>query len=136
MRALARVGLACVLAVSLLALAGCANDRGAGFPAEFGPDANGATVELAVGQDLRISLPGNVTTGFDWAVSGALPSQLTSVTSTYVSSSTGVVGAGGTRTLVFRGVVAGTGTLRLRYARAWETGVAPAKTYTLTVNVR
>jgi inhibitor of cysteine peptidase len=134
MRAITRVAFACVLTVSVLSLAGCGG--GAGVPAQFGQDANGKTVDLAVGQDLRVSLPGNVTTGFDWAVAGALPSQLTSVTSTYVSSSTGVVGAGGTRTLVFRGAVAGTGTLRLRYARSWETGIAPAKTYTLTVNVR
>jgi inhibitor of cysteine peptidase len=136
MRAITRATLAVGLMFSLVAFAGCGSGGGSGTPVKAGEKDNGATVSLAVGQDLRVSLPGNVTTGFDWAVAGALPSQLTSVTSTYVPSSTAVVGAGGTRTLVFRGAVAGTATLRLRYARAWETGVAPANTYTLTVEVR
>jgi inhibitor of cysteine peptidase len=99
--------------------------------------ATGTSVSLHVGQTLEVSLAGNITTGFDWALAGTLPSQLTTVSDGYKTdpASAGAAGAGGTRTFVYRAVVSGSGTLKLSYGRPWEAGVAPAKTFSLTVTV-
>jgi inhibitor of cysteine peptidase len=133
MRATVRTASVCAVAVLLALLVGCSATQG---PASIGEAANGTEVVLAVGQTLQVSLPANVTTGFDWAVDGAVPSQLTSVSDTYdTTAPAGVVGAGGTRTFVFRADSRGNGALRLVYARSWESG-PPQKTFAVTVVVK
>jgi inhibitor of cysteine peptidase len=98
---------------------------------------NGTTVQVVKGADLDIELRSNVTTGYDWYLSGALPSQLTTLTDTYeTTGEPGVVGAGGVHVFTYRAAQTGTGTLRLTYVRPWETGVAPKAVYTLTVVVK
>jgi inhibitor of cysteine peptidase len=134
MRAIARVLLVCALG-TVLVLAGCAGNGPTG-PVKVGESANGTTVDLSVGQTLEISLPGNPTTGFDWAYNGAVPSQVTTVSDSYESTApAGVVGAGGVRTFVLKAAAAGTGDVKLEYARSFE-NVAPEKEFSLTVVVR
>lgn len=139
----AKVGLTTAWVVASASVVAClvaacaAIPNAPGGPVRIGEAANGTTVVLAAGQNLEISLPGNVTTGFDWALDGALPSQLATVGDSYATTApAGVAGAGGVHTFVFKAASAGTSALRLRYARSWETGVAPAKTFTVTVTVR
>ena len=99
--------------------------------------ADGTTVELARGSKLEVALESNPTTGFDWQLAGALPSELTTVGSTLETTATGdEVGAGGIRVFTFTATTAGTGTLGLEYERPWEEGVPPAKTFRLTVVVK
>jgi inhibitor of cysteine peptidase len=46
------------------------------------------------------------------------------------------MGSGGTTSFVFRALRQGTGVLNLAYRRPWETGVPPARTVRIDVNVR
>jgi inhibitor of cysteine peptidase len=138
MRAKSGVIMASALAAVALLVAACAVvPNPPGGPARIGESANGTKVELAVGQSLELSLPGNATTGYDWALDGALPSQLATVSDSYETTApAGIVGAGGVHAFLFVARSPGTGTLKLRYARSWETGVAPLKTFAVTVTVR
>jgi inhibitor of cysteine peptidase len=135
-----RAALLCVLAAVSLMVSACSMVPGGGPSAsavKVGPEASGTRVPLTAGQTLEVALPGNPTTGFDWALSGTLPSQLASVGVSYESTApAGMVGAGGVRAFIYRAAAAGTGTLNLVYARPWETGVAPESTFTVTVVVR
>lgn len=102
----------------------------------LGAGADGTKVRVGRGETMVVSLDSNPTTGYDWYVEGALPSQLTTAADEFKSgASSGVVGAGGVRTITYRAVASGTGALRLVYIRPWEVGVAPAKRFTLTVTV-
>ena len=107
---------------------------------KVGESANGTKVTVAVGQTVEVSLPGNVTTGYDWSLdptTHGVPSLIATVAESYASTSpAGVVGAGGVRTFVYRAVSPGTATLQLYYTRAWQTGVPPAKTFSLTIVVQ
>jgi inhibitor of cysteine peptidase len=126
-----------VLAVACLVAACAVVPNPPGGPVRIGESANGTKVVLAVGQPLEISLSGNPTTGFDWALDGSLPSQLSTVSDSYETTApAGVVGAGGVHTFLFMAQSPGTGSLKLRYARSWEAGVAPAETFSVTVAVR
>lgn len=102
-------------------------------------------IDLAVGQLLEVPLYGNASTGYSWdripapadanhevladAGSAGLPS------ATAADTSTGAVGAGGTRLYRYRAMRPGTTTLKMVYRRSWETDVPPAATVTLTVRV-
>lgn len=101
----------------------------------------GATTELARGELLRLELPGNPSTGYTWAIDGALPAQL-AVESDLpegpapTASATPQVGAAQTQWLHFRAVQPGTAQLRLRWHRPWEADAAPARTASYTITVR
>jgi inhibitor of cysteine peptidase len=138
MRASTRIALMCVVAAGLVALSGCTPTPSASTGAvKVGEAASGTEVRLQSGQTLEIALSGNVTTGFDWALDGALPSQVTSVTDEYVQDPAlpGAVGAGGTHTFIYKAAASGTGKLSLKYSRSFESGTAPAQLFTITVVV-
>jgi inhibitor of cysteine peptidase len=131
-----RVLLVCVLVVALAFVWGCSGADASG-PLRIGEAANGTQVSLPVGRELAIALPGNLTTGYDWALAETLPSQLATVSYSYdTTAAAGVVGAGGVRTFVYRAAAAGSAKLTIVYARPWEKGVAPEKTFTVTVVVQ
>jgi inhibitor of cysteine peptidase len=99
------------------------------------PDA-GKTVELAPNAVVRVSLDSNVTTGYAWTLK-SLDTQIVEKTKQeYVAPQTTAVGAGGVEVWTFTARSTGRTTLRLEYARSWETNVAPAKTFELTLVVR
>ncbi len=131
---------ALIVAGSLL---GCTTDGATTPPAGAAPVSatekdDGQTLGVAKGQTLVVELPANPSTGYTWVVL-ALPSVVETVGepafASGASESSMVVGAGGTMTLTFRAVEAGTGKLELGYMRPWETAVAPEQTYSLTLNV-
>ena len=99
-----------------------------------GPSANGSTRELLSGDTLVVRLPGNPTTGYRWTVT-ARPSALRALGSTYLAPAKGLPGQGGTYVFRFR-ARAGAGTLRLAYARSFEKGKPPIRTFRLAVLVR
>lgn len=119
---------ACALA-ALLLVAGCAGAMA------LGEDDDGSSVTLDVGQELTIKLPSNVTTGYSWQVvdDGGLEQV---GEAEYTSPKTDAVGAGGTETFRFTAKTAGTGTIELEYRRPWESGEAPAQSWSVTVEVR
>jgi inhibitor of cysteine peptidase len=98
---------------------------------------SGKTVELAVGASLVIDLEENATTGYSWVVDGSVPDVLTAAEDEFQApKDTGVVGAAGRHVFTYTAMKAGEGELTLVYARSWEKGVAPVKTFTVTVVVK
>ena len=103
----------------------------------LGADADGAQVELAVGERLVIRLDGNPSTGYTWEVKEGAGTILAQVGETeFEGGDPSLVGSGGTQTLTFEAARAGTTTLVLVYHRPWEVGVEPVDTFTVTVTVQ
>lgn len=101
-----------------------------------GPAANGSQRRLQRGDVLVVRLPSNPSTGYSWKVRSGTRLVLAVAGRTYVPPKDGQrLGAPGTAILRLRAVAAGKTVLRLAYARSWEKGVAPARTFTLRVTV-
>jgi len=97
--------------------------------------AHDQTVTLREGEKLMIALEGNPTTGFQWEVEsepgGGL---LQRIEGPAYSSSSSLIGAGGTFYFRYAAAVAGQGELTFVYRRSWETG-PPEKTVSMVVLV-
>lgn len=92
---------------------------------------------MNAGQTLRVKLPGNPSTGYDWTLSGD-PAPLKLVKSFHQANKKTPGMAGAPRIAVFD-LSAGSAAkvnLTFVYRRSWEYNVAPAKTFSITVNVR
>jgi inhibitor of cysteine peptidase len=97
----------------------------------------GSQVSVKVGGQVVITLDGNPSTGYTWEAQGLDTTIFKQVgEATFVSSDPGLVGAGGTLTLTFNVLKAGTASLTLEYHRPWETGVDPLDTFSITVTVK
>ena len=98
---------------------------------------NGKDIDLTTGEALMVKLPSNPSTGYSWSVVGD-PAPLMLEKSSHVKSpkSSGAVGAPRMTVLRFSAGAAGMSTLTLVYRRPWEYNVAPAKTFSVRVNVR
>lgn len=97
----------------------------------------GSQVSLKVGGQIVITLDSNPSTGYTWEAQGLDTTIFKQVgEATFVSSDPGLVGAGGTLTLTFKVLKAGTASLMLVYHRPWETGVEPLDTFSVTVTVK
>lgn len=113
-----------------------AGDAGAARPKAVNIDesSEGKTVELAVGQSLVALLGANPTTGFDWAVIKS-PAALGQPEMGFVSGGD-QIGAPGKRRLTWTlksPLPAGDHTIELGYARSFEKGVPPFKTFKVKV---
>ena len=99
---------------------------------------NGKTLKLGDAVTVTISLAGNATTGYSWAVSkveGDALQQAGDIQYAPQRAPAGMVGTGGTSTATFRAVKAGQSVITLAYARPWENGTPPAKTFQVTIVV-
>ena len=97
----------------------------------------GSQVDVNVGQQIVIALDGNPSTGFTWEAKDLDTTMFEEVGDpAFNSSNPGSVGSGGTLTLTFKALKAGTSNLTLIYHRPWETGVAPIDTFTVTLTVK
>jgi len=99
---------------------------------------NGKTLSLGHATTVTITLAGNATTGYSWAVTkmeGTALEQAGEIQYTPSRARPGMAGSGGTSTATFRAVKAGTSTITLAYARPWENGQPPAKTFQVTITV-
>jgi inhibitor of cysteine peptidase len=105
-------------------------------PLEVGSADAGSIQTLAVGQQLRVSLDSNPTTGYRWAVDGTLPPGLEQMGESKYTARSSAIGAGGVEVWTFIGKSVGTGTLKLKYWRSFEPTVAPVKTFEVGIDVR
>jgi inhibitor of cysteine peptidase len=99
---------------------------------------NGKTLTMGNHKTATISLAGNATTGYSWTVTktdGAAFEQVGTVDYVPDRSPPGMVGTGGTSVVKFKAVKVGQSTITMGYARPWETGKEPAKTFTVTLVV-
>ena len=98
---------------------------------------NGGTATVNTGDTFTVKLDGNPSTGYTWEAKDLDASILEQVgDAEFKSSNPAFVGSGGSLTLTFKALKAGTTTLTLVYHRPWETDVAPIDTYTVTVTVK
>lgn len=118
------------LVLITVVLGGCASGSGV----ELGADADGTTVEIAVGDDLEVALQGNPSTGFIWEPVGLDETVLQWTGVRRFEPDSTLVGAPGTIRLTFEALAPGTVTLELVYHRSFETA-DPEDTFTVTVVV-
>ena len=97
---------------------------------------DGRTLNLRVGDGVKLSLPENPTTGYRWEFLAKAEPVCVIVSDAYVSGAEGGIGSGGSHIWVFRAVDRGTGDVSLVYRRPWEKDVAPAQTFRMTVVVK
>jgi inhibitor of cysteine peptidase len=117
----------------VLAMSGCASTSES--PLELTAEDSGTTQTLAVGQQMSVTLEANPTTGYSWAIDGALPQQLEQAGEPAYAAESDLVGAGGAETWTFRAASAGQGVLKLKYWRSFEPTVPPENAFEVTVNV-
>lgn len=99
-------------------------------------DDNGGQVEVKAGEEFTVVLNGNPSTGYTWEAKDLDTTMFELVGDPeFVSDSPGMVGAGGTLTLTFKALQAGTATLNLVYHRSWE-DVDPINTFSVTITVK
>lgn len=96
----------------------------------------GRSIRLRAGDPLEITLASNPTTGFQWEVSAGDSAVLRQRGEPLFIPGGSAPGRGGQVTLTFEAVGAGQTALKLIYHRPFETGVAPAQTYAVTVIVQ
>ncbi len=97
-------------------------------------DEDGQTVHIGVGSELEVSLPGNPSTGYSWAVIANDPSVLEQLGEPAFDVESDIVGAGGTFIFRFRGAAAGTSMLKFAYERSFE-NTEPLDTVSVAVEV-
>ncbi len=125
------------LALLMVTLTACSSQAAnAADPVAISASDAGKTIELKKGATLVVSLEGNPTTGYNWQVADPAPAILKQVGDVEVTPVSDAMGAPGTIVLKFSAVQAGQSTLKLAYHRSWEKGVAPEKTFEVTVVVK
>jgi inhibitor of cysteine peptidase len=105
--------------------------------AKLTAEENGGQIEVKAGDLIGISLAGNPSTGYTWESKDLDATMFEQVgEAEFKSDNPSLVGAGGTLTLTFKALKAGTATLNLVYHRPWETDVEPLDTFSVTVTVK
>jgi|GEM_PF-4735508 len=102
----------------------------------MGEKDNGYTIFLAVGQNIKLSLSGNPTTGYTWQYATSPSSViLNALSEDYWSDEPIMTGSGGTYTWTYNAAAAGETSLSLEYLRDWEQDTDPLQSFTLNVKV-
>jgi deazaflavin-dependent oxidoreductase (nitroreductase family) len=98
------------------------------------------TAEMAVGDQITVSLCSNPTTGFSWQepeISGTGAVSLVDKSfGAPVDGESPAVGAAGTEHITLKATATGTSTVALNYSQPWAGGTTGEWTYTLTVSVK
>ncbi len=99
---------------------------------------NGLTITMHPGEEIRLELNSNPTTGFTWVINEEPDPSVSVLTGpefvTDSSSTANIMGAGGKECWQIKAVSPGITTLRLWYMRPWES-VQPLHTYCLEIEV-
>ncbi len=100
------------------------------------------TVVVKTGEKIEIKLDSNPSTGYGWRVASvSAKSVKQDGTVTYVSTplppgSPPMVGRGGSSLIRFDALSPGKVTVKLEYLRPWEKNTPPARTFTVTLDVK
>jgi len=123
-----------VVALGVSIVAGCTNTSPA--PLKLTEADSGSTQDMAVGQELQITLDANPTTGYRWSVDGRVPDQLEQVGAPKYTASSKAIGAGGSEVWMFKGKASGEGVLDLKYWRTFEPTASPAANLSVAVKIK
>ena len=117
------------LAIAFLMTTGCSSSQ-----AKLTSADNGKLVKVKVGDPIVIELDGNPSTGYTWEAENLDTSMIQQVGEPeFKSSNPGLIGSGGSLTLNFKTLKAGSTMLTLLYQRPWETNVKPQATFTVSL---
>jgi inhibitor of cysteine peptidase len=96
---------------------------------------NDRTMDIAVGDTVRISLPENATTGYRWAIDRVDDDVIEAVGSDphYAKNA---VGSGGDVVFTFKGRKSGSGEIVLKYWRHFEGDASVQKRFRVRLNAR
>jgi inhibitor of cysteine peptidase len=97
--------------------------------------ADGTTVSLSVNDELVVTLRGNPTTGYTWAISETNTTILAAQGEPTFTPESDMMGAPGQVVMRFKAIASGTAPLVLAYRRPFEPDVEPAATFAITVDV-
>ncbi len=123
----------CMLGFTIIPATACSPAK----PVNLTATDNGSQISLKEGGQVVITLDGNPSTGYTWEAQALDTTIFKQVgEATFVSSDPGLVGAGGSLTLTFSVLKAGTAPLTLVYHRPWEAGVDPVDTFSVTITVK
>lgn len=121
-----------LFAVTALVFAAC----GGGDRMVFTDADMGSELTLDAGDEFRIELGSNPSTGYSWVITSAgLPSGVELVDETYVAPDTDLVGAPGFQSFTFEATEQGAGVLRLEYLRLFEDLPVPERVAEFIVRI-
>jgi inhibitor of cysteine peptidase len=144
-RMIVAAALVTLLVGTVVASAGCGGNTGTtatgGGTVKITDADNGKSFTVNVGGEVQVVVDGNPTTGYAWSASlsdkdAAILQQQGDPAYVQQNTNPSVVGSGGTYTFTFKALTAGQASLTLAYARSFEKGVAPIKTFTVTVTAK
>jgi inhibitor of cysteine peptidase len=107
----------------------------AGQAMKLNENDSGKTVEIGVGDELDVMLPGNPTTGYGWELIPLDLNVLSRVKTAFFTNNN-MMGAGGVEVITLHAVAAGKSEVKLIYHRSFEHDVEPLKTFELTVIIK
>jgi inhibitor of cysteine peptidase len=91
-------------------------------------------ITVTVGQEFKLTLRYNATTGYQWQLAKPADEALLKLTSSeYKRPESGRIGAGGEQVWTFKTYATGKTELELHYLRPWEKGTPPARTTNFVV---
>ena len=131
-----------VLAIAAAAVAGlvsaCSSPAGPAPPAplELTQAESVSTQSLQAGQEVRIVLDANPTTGYQWTVDGPVPAQVERVGDPQFTPASDAMGAGGSEVWTFLAKSVGEGTLTMKYWRSFEPTVPPLEEFRVVLRVK
>jgi inhibitor of cysteine peptidase len=102
---------------------------------EIGELGQNASVQLRVGDTLRVVLASTPSTGYSWRPSGDDTAGVMQVKSSQYKAGQPRPGASGTQTISLTAKAPGQDHLRLNYIRPWEKNAKPARTYAVNITV-
>jgi len=114
---------------------GNAGNTLAGESMKLSENDSGKTVEIRVGDELDVILPGNPTTGYVWEVS-SLDSTVMRLDKSDFFANDNAFGSGGIEIIKFQAIAAGTSVVRLIFHRSFEQNMPPLKTFEVTVIIK
>ena len=94
-------------------------------------------VTVTSGQEFKITLQYNASTGYQWVMAKAPDEKLVKLLGTdYKRLDTKLVGAGGDMVWTFQALAEGKTQIELNYVRPWEKGQEPARTTNFVVLIK
>jgi inhibitor of cysteine peptidase len=94
-------------------------------------------IAVVVGQEFKVTLPANATTGYQWVLAKAPDEKLVRlVKSAYKRPDSKLMGSGGDITWTFKALAEGRTEMKLTYARPWERTEPAAQTTNFVVIIK
>jgi inhibitor of cysteine peptidase len=94
------------------------------------------TILVALGQPFTVTLQGNPSTGFSWNIIAIDSAKVKPAGEPRFDPRNNMPGSGGTYFFDFTAVVKGVSKIGFAYFRTWEKEIAPADSFTITVDCK